>query len=198
MTADGSFDVERSAMPKYSAGLLPFRLVSVGEKRWVEVFIVHPGGPFWAKKDNGAWSIVKGEYDPEIESDPTQVAMREFREETGQDSPTGDWLPLRELKQPSGKRVVAWAVSGDVDASAVVSNSFEMEWPPKSGSKQLFPEVDRGAWFPVGTARSKILKGQTAFLDALMASISTISGPGFEEIGDAIERDPMNGPTPLF
>jgi predicted NUDIX family NTP pyrophosphohydrolase len=154
-------------MPKFSAGLLPYRSMGGRETRQIEVFLVHPGGPFWAKKDDGAWSIVKGEYDPAIESDATQVASREFREETGQEPPPGEWIALGEVRQPSGKRILAWAVLGDVNAHAIVSNTFQMEWPPKSGKTASFPEVDQGAWFSLHTASTKILRGQLAFLDAL-------------------------------
>jgi predicted NUDIX family NTP pyrophosphohydrolase len=148
-------------MPKYSAGLLPFRITA---SRTLEVLLVHPGGPFWARKEDGAWSIPKGEYEPDAEPDPLVVAEREFAEELGQQSPAGDHLNLGELKQPSGKRVVAWAVQCDVDVNDVTSNSFEMEWPPKSGKVQSFPEVDRAAWFSVGEARLKLLKGQWPFI----------------------------------
>ncbi len=158
-------------MPKYSAGLLPYRLIGEKDTRHIEVFLVHPGGPYWTKKDDGAWSIVKGEYDPEVEENAAQVAEREFREETGQEPPTGEWISLGEVKQPSGKRILAWAVLGDVNARAIVSNTFELEWPPRSGKTESFPEVDHAAWFSVSTARTKILKGQLRFLDALVGLI---------------------------
>ena len=164
-------------MAKHSAGLLPYRLRGEASSPIVQVFLVHPGGPFWQGKDDGAWSIVKGEYDPGVERDPSAVARREFREETGQEVPSGQWLSLGELTQPSGKTVVAWAVAGDVDAIAVASNTFELEWPPKSGRVQSFPEVDRGAWFEVGTARVKILKGQAAFLDLLLKAVRGANAP---------------------
>src|SRR5258708_7200693 len=119
-------------MAKYSAGLIPFR---IGQTGALEILIVHPGGPFWSKKDDGAWSIAKGEYEPD--EDPLVVAEREFVEELGTLPPTGERLELGEISQSGGKRVVAWAVSGDVDIDAgVTSNSFEMEWPPKSGKLQ--------------------------------------------------------------
>jgi predicted NUDIX family NTP pyrophosphohydrolase len=130
----------------------------------VEVLLVHPGGPFWAKKDEGAWSIPKGEIgDGE---DPLAAARREFEEETGV-APDGDFTPLGSLQQPGGKLVFAWALRCDLDPSALRSNSFSMEWPPKSGRQQEFPEVDRAAWFGLEAARLKILKGQAGFLDRL-------------------------------
>jgi predicted NUDIX family NTP pyrophosphohydrolase len=155
-------------MPKYSAGLLPYR---VSESQHLEVLLVHPGGPFWAKKDDGAWSIPKGEYEPDAEPNPLSVAEREFAEEIGRPAPRGDRLNLGELKQPSGKRIVAWGVACDLDVSEVTSNSFEMEWPPKSGTTQSFPEVDRAAWFSEREARLKVLKGQEPFVDRLIEAL---------------------------
>lgn len=151
------------AVPKRSAGLLVYRITPSGV---VEVLIVHPGGPFWAKKDAGAWSVPKGEY--EEGDDARATALREFREEIGQDSPGGEPIPLGELTQPGGKRVTAWAVEGDLDVTHSTSNTFEMEWPRGSGRFQAFPEVDRVEWVPVGRARAQLLKGQVAFLDRLM------------------------------
>jgi predicted NUDIX family NTP pyrophosphohydrolase len=149
-------------MPKLSAGLLLYRRMN-GE---IEVLLVHPGGPFWAKKDEGAWSIPKGEYD--TGEDPLEVAIREFEEELGVPPPPVDAaVPLGEIRQPSGKRVSAWAVEGDVEVDEVHSNTFPMEWPPRSGRTQEFPEVDRAGWFDLDTARRKLLKGQVAFLDRL-------------------------------
>jgi len=147
-------------MAKHSAGLLMFRR----RGRRVEVFLVHPGGPFWAKKDTGAWSIPKGEY-AEGE-DPLNAAQREFEEETGV-SPQGQPIPLADLRQPGGKLVTAWAIEGDCDPAKLCSNLFSMEWPPKSGKRQEFPEIDRGDWFSLEDARAKILKGQVGFLDQL-------------------------------
>jgi predicted NUDIX family NTP pyrophosphohydrolase len=149
-------------MPKRSAGLLVYRRSDDG----LEVLLVHPGGPFWARKDDGAWSIPKGEYEPS--EDPLEVALREFEEELGAEPPdvTGA-LPLGELRQPSGKVVSAWAVEGDLDVSDVRSNMFEMEWPPRSGRTQEFPEVDRAGWFSPDQARRKLLRGQIGFLDRL-------------------------------
>jgi predicted NUDIX family NTP pyrophosphohydrolase len=147
-------------MAKHSAGLLMYRR-GRGE---LEVFLVHPGGPFWAQKDVGAWSIPKGEYRPG--EDPLAAARREFREETGF-SVAGEFIPLTPRKQPSGKIIQAWAVEGDCDAAAVRSNTFTLEWPPRSGRQQEFPEVDRAAWFTLTAAREKIIKGQVGFLDEL-------------------------------
>ena len=128
------------------------------------MFLVHPGGPFWAKKDLGAWSIPKGEY-PDGE-EPLAAAKREFEEETGI-KPEGDFTPLKAIKQPGGKMVLAWAFEGDGDASAIKSNTFSMEWPPHSGNQQEFPEVDRAEWFNIEAAREKILKGQLPLLEEL-------------------------------
>jgi predicted NUDIX family NTP pyrophosphohydrolase len=147
-------------MARKSAGLLLFRETS----GHLEVLLVHPGGPFWSRKDEGAWSIPKGEL--EEGEDPLEAAKREFEEEMG--SPIhGEAIPLRPLKQPGGKIVHAWAVRGDFNPDLLQSNTFPLEWPPKSGRIQEFPEVDRAAWFPIETARQKILKGQAGFLDQL-------------------------------
>jgi predicted NUDIX family NTP pyrophosphohydrolase len=153
-------------MQAKSAGLLPYRF---SRDRVLEVLIVHPGGPFWASKDDGAWSITKGEYD--FGEDPEAAANREFAEELGHEAPAGDRVDLGELRQPSGKMVRAWAVEGQIDADSIVSNEFEMEWPPRSGRKASWPEVDRAAWVPVATARQKLLKGQVAFLDRLVEQL---------------------------
>jgi predicted NUDIX family NTP pyrophosphohydrolase len=149
-------------MGKRSAGLLPFRLVNGN----LEVFLVHMGGPYWAKKDLGTWSIPKGEY--ESGEDPFEAAKREFLEETGFDA-VGEFIRLKDLKQPSGKVVSAWAFEGDYDAMAVTSNTFSMEWPPRSGKIQEFPEVDRAAWFRADLAKEKILKGQRPFIEELQS-----------------------------
>jgi predicted NUDIX family NTP pyrophosphohydrolase len=143
-----------------SAGLLLFREAGEG----LEVFLVHPGGPFWARKGDGAWSIPKGEFDEG--EDPLAAARREFEEETGV-VVAGDMIPLEPIRQPGGKLVYAWAIRGDVNPADLKSNTFLMEWPPKSGRQQEFPEIDRGAWFAIPTARQKILKGQVGFLDQL-------------------------------
>jgi predicted NUDIX family NTP pyrophosphohydrolase len=149
-------------MPTRSAGILLHRRGADGR----EVLLVHPGGPFWAKRDDGAWSIPKGEYgDGE---DPRAAARREFAEELG--SPLPDDAPLVELgeiRQRNGKLVVAWAAEGDLDATAARSNTFEMEWPPRSGRRQQFPEIDRAEWFPFARAREKLIPAQVAFLDRL-------------------------------
>jgi predicted NUDIX family NTP pyrophosphohydrolase len=146
-------------MSKPSAGLLLYRL-----RDGLEVFLVHLGGPYWIKKDLGAWSIPKGEY--ERDEDAFEAARREFTEETGF-AIDGEFRALTPLKQPSGKTVSAWAVEGDADPSALRSNSFPMEWPPGSGRTREFPEVDRAAWFPIAEARRRIFKGQLGFLDEL-------------------------------
>jgi predicted NUDIX family NTP pyrophosphohydrolase len=149
-------------MPKRSAGLLVYRRSDDG----IEVLLVHPGGPFWARKDDGAWSIPKGEHEPT--EDPLAVALREFEEELGAPPPDpADARSLGELRQPSGKVVAAWAVEGDLDVRDVKSNTFEMEWPPRSGRTQDFPEVDRAGWFEPDEARRKLLRGQVGFLDRL-------------------------------
>jgi predicted NUDIX family NTP pyrophosphohydrolase len=145
---------------KTSAGILLYRIHS-GEP---EVFLVHPGGPYWAKRDAGAWSIPKGEFDEG--ADALEAARREFQEETG--SPAdGEFIPLTPLKQKSGKLAYVWALRGDIDASSVRSNTFAMEWPPHSGKQHEFPEVDRGAWFTVAAANEKILPGQRGFIREL-------------------------------
>lgn len=145
---------------KLSAGILLYRMRGGG----IEVFIVHPGGPFWAKKDYGAWSIPKGEY-AEGE-DSLAAAKREFHEETGFEV-NGSFRALAPLKQASGKLISAWAVEGDVDALSVKSNTFSLEWPPRSGKVQEFPEVDRALWCDLPTAQKKLLRGQRPFLDQL-------------------------------
>ena len=146
-------------MPKHSAGLLMYRRREV-----LEVFLVHPGGPFWAKKDLGAWSIPKGEYTPA--EDALAAARREFQEETGFPA-AGEFLPLTPQKQPSGKLIQAWAFQGDCDPGAVRSNTFTMEWPPRSGHTKDFPEIDRAGWFTLEEAKVKIIQGQVGFLEEL-------------------------------
>ena len=131
----------------------------------LEVLLVHPGGPFWARKDLGAWSIPKGEYSDRDE--PLAVAIREFEEETGM-RPGGKFRPLGELTQPGRKIVTAFAVEGDFDAATLKSNTFELEWPPKSGRQATFPEVDRAEWFSLEMARAKILPGQREFITRLL------------------------------
>jgi predicted NUDIX family NTP pyrophosphohydrolase len=149
------------AMPKRSAGLLIYRRKNHG----TEVFLAHPGGPFWAKKDLNAWSIPKGEYGSE--EDPLAAAKREFEEETGF-RPEGTFVALGDLKQAGGKIVTAWAVEGDCDLSVLRSNTFSLEWPPRSGRMVEFPEVDRWQWFSIEEARERLLSGQKVFLDRLV------------------------------
>lgn len=154
-------------MPKLSAGLLMYRRRSGG----LEVFLVHPGGPFWVKKDLGAWSIPKGEYAEGEE--PLAAARREFQEETGFRA-DGSFVELGAVKQAGGKVVRAWAVEGDCNPAALNSNVFEMEWPPRSGRKAEFPEVDRAGWFSMVDARERILMGQIPLLDALLSRLPSI------------------------
>ena len=169
-------------MPKYSAGILLYRF----RDGILEVFLVHPGGPFWARKDRAAWSIPKGEY--QEGEDPLDAAKRELAEETGTqlDSPPID---LGELRQPSGKIVHAWAASQDCDPSAIRSNTFTMEWPPKSGKLQEFPEIDRAAWYPTSVAKSKLHKGQAGFVYKLREMLGlppeeTDQGPDREQLSE--------------
>src|SRR5262245_21676007 len=150
-------------MPKKSAGLLVFRSVASGA---LEVFLVHPGGPFWARKDDGSWSIPKGEFGDD--EDPLTAAKREFHEETGLQI-AGEFHPLAPVRQPGGKLVHAWAVEADVDPGAVRSNVFSIEWPRQSGEHKEFPEIDRAEWFPIAVARRKLLKGQLPLIDQLEA-----------------------------
>jgi predicted NUDIX family NTP pyrophosphohydrolase len=149
-------------VPKLSAGLLLYR----HNDGVVEVLIAHPGGPFWARKDDGAWSIPKGEHGPDEE--PEAVARREFEEELGSPVPAAELVPLGQVRA-GGKLLTVWAAEGDLDAAACVSNTFELEWPPRSGRVQEFPEIDRAAWFGVEEARAKLVKGQLPFLDRLLA-----------------------------
>lgn len=153
---------------KKSAGILLYKSQAAG----LEVLLVHPGGPFWAKKDKAAWSIPKGEF-----TDGEEVlltAKREFREELGTDVPQGEYIELGEAVQAGGKRVYAWALQADFAVKNIHSNDFEMEWPPRSGQRQTFPEVDKAAWFPLSTAKEKIIKGQLPLLDKL----TTVLGRG--------------------
>src|SRR6185436_11832232 len=148
-------------MARQSAGILLYRLKNHGP----EVFLVHPGGPFWGKKDAGVWSIPKGEMEEEEEA--LKVAFREFKEETGSEL-EGDFTPLQPIKQKSGKIVYAWTGEGDVDENKIISNNFEIEWPPKSGKMKSFPEVDRAGWFQLNEAREKINPGQVPLLEELI------------------------------
>jgi predicted NUDIX family NTP pyrophosphohydrolase len=154
-------------MPSQSAGLLLFRRTPGG----LEILLGHMGGPFFARRDDGAWSIPKGEYGPDEE--PLAAARREFEEEFGAPPPSAaTLLDLGTIRQRNGKLVTAWAAESDFDAAAVVSNTFELEWPPRSGRRQSFPEVDRAAWFDLETARSKMIVGQDALLDRLLERAS--------------------------
>jgi predicted NUDIX family NTP pyrophosphohydrolase len=146
--------------PKYSAGILLYRRLC-GD---LQVLLVHPGGPFWAKRDDQSWSIPKGEYPSG--ADALEAARREFSEETGH-SISGTFIALNPVKQPSGKLISIWAVEGDMEPSTLRSNTFWIEWPPKSGDQQEFPEVDRAEWFGLALARRKILSGQLPFLAEL-------------------------------
>ncbi len=166
-------------MPARSAGLLVYRILG---DRGLEVLIVHPGGPFWAKKDQGAWSIPKGEHDPEDE--PLNAAEREFREEVGQEPPLGPRVFLGDVTQAGGKQVVAWAVQGDVDAAGGASNTFELEWPRGSGVVRTYPEVDRVEWTSLATARVRLLKGQRPFLDRLLHALGQHDDLPEDELGE--------------
>jgi predicted NUDIX family NTP pyrophosphohydrolase len=152
-----------------SAGVLMYRVRSGVP----EVFLVHPGGPFWHKKDLGAWSIPKGEFEEGV--DALAAARREFHEETGSEA-TGEFVPLTPLKQPSGKIVHAWAVEGDIDPASVVSNTFLVEWPPGSRRQQEFPEIDRGEWFTLAAAKERLIPGQRGFLAELQDYLDSRSG----------------------
>jgi predicted NUDIX family NTP pyrophosphohydrolase len=154
-------------MPQHSSGILLFRR----KGRTLEVLLVHPGGPFWAKKDAGAWSIPKGLVEEE-DADHPAAAAREFSEETGFPCPEGEKIDLGELKMKSGKIIHAWAVEGEVDPTRLTSNTFPLEWPPKSGKVQEFPEIDRGQYFSPDKARLKLHPSQMAFLDRLLEVVS--------------------------
>ena len=149
---------------KESAGLLMYRL----RNSTLEVFLVHPGGPYWARKDLGAWSIPKGEL--QEGEDHLDAAKREFQEVTGF-LPKGNFIALAPIKQTGGKLVYGWAVRDDCDTKTIVSNTFSMEWPPRSGKRQEFPEVDRAEWFTMEVAKEKLLKGQVGFLEELSSKI---------------------------
>ena len=155
---------------KNSAGLLLYR-----RRNGLEIFLVHPGGPFWKNKDAGAWSLPKGEIGEG--KDPFQTAKREFTEETGF-SIDGEFRPLEPVKQSGGKVVHAWAVESDCDASRIRSNLFSLEWPPKSGRTRDFPEVDRAAWFPIPEARSRIIPAQVGFIEQLISVLRAEKEPG--------------------
>ncbi|WP_137159817.1 NUDIX domain-containing protein [Blastococcus sp. CCUG 61487] len=157
-------------MPKTSAGILLHRLGPTGR----EVLLGHMGGPFWARKDAGAWSIPKGEHGPDEE--PLAVAHREFAEELGSPVPASELVPLGRLRA-SGKVLTVWAAEGDLDAGACVSNTFDLEWPPRSGRIQQFPEIDRAAWFDLAEARTKLVGGQVPFLDRLVEVLGAPCAP---------------------
>ncbi|HLM09880.1 MAG TPA: NUDIX domain-containing protein [Thermoleophilaceae bacterium] len=152
-------------MARRSAGILLYRVTDGA----VEVLLVHPGGPFWTSRDAGAWSIPKGEHDEG--EDPRACALREFGEETGADLPAGELIELGTVKQKGGKLVSAFAVESDLDPDAVRSNTFTMEWPPRSGRSAEFPEIDRAGWFDVDTAREKLIPAQAELLDRLLARL---------------------------
>jgi len=152
-------------VPKQSAGLLLFRR----REDALEVLIVHPGGPFWAKKDLGAWSIPKGEVDG---GEPQATAAREFEEELGRPAPTGGWIDLGEVTQAGGKRVRGWAVEGDLDVEQIASNTFEMEWPPRSGRRASFPEIDRAMWCAPTEAVRRVVPAQAALVERLVAHLA--------------------------
>ncbi|HLG68039.1 MAG TPA: NUDIX domain-containing protein [Acidimicrobiales bacterium] len=154
-------------MPRTSAGLLLYRHDDAGD---LLVLLVHPGGPYWRHRDVGAWSIPKGEVGPG--EDPATVAAREFGEELGHPPPPPPWLDLGEVTQAGGKRVRAWAAEGDLDPAALASNTFELEWPPRSGRRQTFPEVDRAQWAPLEVARRLVVAAQATLLDRLVAAVT--------------------------
>jgi predicted NUDIX family NTP pyrophosphohydrolase len=154
-------------VPRTSAGVLLYRRREAG----VEVLIGHMGGPFWARKDDAAWSVPKGEYGPGEE--PLATALREFAEELGSPVPTPDLVPLGEVRQSGGKVLTVWAAEGEFDATTARSNTFPLEWPPRSGRIQEFPEIDRAAWIPLDDARTKLVRGQVELLDRLLAVLST-------------------------
>jgi predicted NUDIX family NTP pyrophosphohydrolase len=152
-------------MPKLSAGILVYRV----KNKTVEVFLCHPGGPFYKNKDNGVWTIPKGEFDKDEE--PFTAAKREFKEETGQDI-EGDFIPMRSIKYKDGRKIVyAWAVQGDIDASKIKSNTFPLEWPPSSGKFVEVPEVDRADWFTIEIAQQKILPSLSRLLNDLIENV---------------------------
>jgi predicted NUDIX family NTP pyrophosphohydrolase len=158
-------------MPRRSAGILLYRVRGGA----VEVLLVHPGGPFWARKDLGAWSIPKGEHADG--DDPLACALRELEEETGHRLPPTGLTALGEIRQRGGKLLTAWAAAGDLDPATISSNTFTIEWPPRSGVLREFPEVDRAGWFDLDSARAKLLAAQTELLDRLRAALAGADGP---------------------
>ncbi|WP_375481387.1 NUDIX domain-containing protein [uncultured Jatrophihabitans sp.] len=172
----------RTRLP--SAGLLLYRLEPAG----LELLLAHMGGPLWASKDDRAWTVPKGEYDDT--EDAYAAARREFAEELGSEPPDGDPVPLGEIRQSGGKRVTAWALPGDLDVTTVQSNDFELEWPPRSGRTQTFPEIDRAAWFDPGTARSKLVTAQSAFVDRLEQALAVGNRYGASQTPRPPQEDP--------
>lgn len=160
-------------VPRFSAGLLLYRSPT---DRGLEVLLAHPGGPLWKNKDDGAWSIPKGEV--EGDDDPQATAEREFAEELGSPAPAGPRIDLGEITQRGGKQVRAWAVAGDFDVTTTLSNTFELEWPRGSGRVQSFPEIDRATWFALDVARTKLLETQGAFLDRLTLALTVTEDGG--------------------
>ncbi|MDO8591740.1 MAG: NUDIX domain-containing protein [bacterium] len=164
-------------MKKQSAGILLYRTKNIQ----LEVLIAHPGGPFFAKKDSGIWSIPKGLYDDD--EDPFDAAKREFEEEIGSPPPDGQYVALGEIKRKDGKSIKAWGVEGDIDEGQVESNFFEMEWPPKSGNKQKFPEIDKALWFEINSASIKLQPAQVEFLKRLAKHFNVNFTPTISEQG---------------
>ena len=159
-------DRHAGLMPKLSAGLLLYRRTGQDGQIAPEVLLAHMGGPFWARKDDGAWSIPKGEYEPG--EDPFAAARREFEEELGSAPPSAEYRDLGSVRQGGGKLVTAWAAEADFDAAGAVSNTFELEWPRGSGRMRSFPEIDRAAWFSVEVARARLLRGQQPLIARLL------------------------------
>jgi predicted NUDIX family NTP pyrophosphohydrolase len=158
---------------KLSAGLLLYRGVNQDNAIVLEVLLAHMGGPLWARKDDGAWSIPKGEYEPG--EDPFAAAKREFEEELGTAPPSVVYRDLGSLSQPGGKLVTAWAAEADFDAAGAVSNTFELEWPPRSGQMRSFPEIDKASWFTVDVARVKLVRGQQPLIDRLIHMVGNLT-----------------------
>jgi len=157
---------------KLSAGLLLYRRRNQGDGIIIEVLLAHMGGPFWARKDEAAWSIPKGEYEPG--EDPFAAARREFQEELGSAPPSVTYRELGKVSQPGGKLVTAWAAEADFEAASAVSNTFELEWPPGSGQMRSFPEIDRAGWFTTEVARVKLVRGQRPLVDRLLQILADL------------------------